>query len=74
MASSLFNAFGGGQQGFGPFANMAQFFDKFNAFRRMQGGQNPQAVVNEMLRNGQMSQEQFNQLANMANKIRPMMK
>lgn len=32
-------------------------------------GQNPQQVVQNLLNNGQMTQQQFNQLRNMANQI-----
>lgn len=44
-----------------------------NQFRQgIQG--NPQQMVQNMLQNGQMSQEQFNQLSNMANQIMPFMR
>lgn len=72
--------FGGGPQGgmpgnnpFGPFGNMMNFMNQFNQFRQgIQG--NPQQIVQNMLQNGQMSQEQFNQLSGMAQQIMPFMR
>lgn len=58
---------------FGPFGGMMNFMNQFNQFRQgIQG--NPQQMVQNMLKNGQMSQEQFNQLSNMANQIMPFMR
>ena len=67
--------FGGNQQGnmFGPFGGMMNFMNQFNQFRQgIQG--NPQQMVQNMLQNGQMSQEQFNQLSGMAQQIMPFMR
>ena len=51
--------------------NPQQFKAQFDKFARnfMQGGQNPQAIVQQLLNSGQMTQAQFNQLRNMANQI-----
>ena len=68
MASSLFNAFGNRQPQNNPFANMNQFISQFNQFRQNFNG-NPQQAVQQMLNSGQISQEQFNNAANMANQI-----
>lgn len=55
---------------FGAFGGMMNFMNQFNQFRSgIQG--NPQQMVQNMIQNGQMSQEQFNQLSNMANQIMP---
>ena len=72
--------FGGGPQGgmpgnnlFGPFGGMMNFMNQINQFRQgIQG--NPQQMVQNMLQNGQMSQEQFNQLSGMAQQIMPFMR
>lgn len=67
--------FGSNPQGntFGPFGGMMNFMNQFNQFRQgIQG--NPQQMVQNMLQNGQMSQEQFNQLSGMAQQIMPFMR
>lgn len=53
--------------GFGsnPFGNMMNMMQQFNQFRSTFQG-NPQQKVQELLSSGQMTQEQFNQLSNMA--------
>lgn len=48
--------------------NPMEFMKKFNEFRNNFQG-NPQQAVMNMLNNGQMSQDQFNQLQSMANQI-----
>ena len=48
--------------------NPMEFMKKFNEFKSNFQG-NPQQAVMNMLNNGQMSQEQFNQLQGMANQI-----
>ena len=73
MPSPLFNAFGNVMQGNNPISNMANFMNRFNQFRQTFNG-NPQQQVQQMLNSGQMSQEQFNQAANMANQIMRMMR
>lgn len=57
----IFNMFGGFQQ----------FQQNFNAFAQSvsQQGATPQQIVQGLLNSGKMSQEQFNQLSQMANMI-----
>ena len=70
MSNPLFGGNGGNNNLFGPFGGMMGFMNQFNQFRSGFQG-NPQQMVQNMLQNGQMSQEQFNQLSNMANQIMP---
>ena len=73
MGNPLFgNNFNGGSQNsmFNPFGGFMNFMNQFNQFRSGVQG-NPQQMVQNMIQNGQMSQEQFNQLSNMANQILP---
>ncbi len=78
MGNPLFGngGFGGGMPQnnmFGAFGGMMNFMNQFNQFRSgLQG--NPQQMVQSMIQNGQMSNEQFNQLSNMANQIMPFIK
>ena len=60
MINPFMNAF---QQG--PFSNMAQVINQFNQFKSTFQG-DPKQQVQDLLNSGQMSQEQFNQLSNMA--------
>lgn len=75
MGNPLFGN-GGSTQGydyFGPFGGTVNFMKQINQFRQgIQG--NPQQIVQSMLQNGQMSQQQFEQLSNMANQIMPFMR
>ena len=66
---SLFNnnAFNSPQMG--NFQNMIQ---QFNKFRSMYSG-NPKQQVQNLLNTGQLSQERFNQFAQMATQIQNMM-
>ena len=61
MNAPFFNRFGG-------FAN---FMSQFNQFKQnmTSTGVNPQEKVQQLLNSGQMSQEQFNQLRDIANLI-----
>ena len=69
MASPLFNAFGSSPQpSRNPFANMSNFMNRFNQFRQSFNG-NPEQMVQQMINSGQMSQEQFDQAADMAKQI-----
>ena len=74
MANPLFGNSGANNNSmFGPFGGMMNFMNQFNQFRQgIQG--NPQQMVQNMLQNGQMSQEQFNQLSGMAQQIMPFMR
>ena len=60
--NNIFNMFGG-------FNN---FQNQFNAFKQqfnMQNNISPQEKVQQLLNSGQMTQQQFDQLREMANKI-----
>lgn len=46
---------------------------QFNQFRTFFNG-NPEQQVKQLLSSGKMSQEQFNQLAQTANQLRPLIK
>lgn len=56
---------------FSMFGGFQQFQQNFNAFAQSmsQQGMTPQQMVQNLLNNGKMSQEQFNQLSQMANMI-----
>lgn len=60
--SELFQALGG---------NMPQndIVSQARAFKQQLGNANPQAIVQQLLNSGQMSQAQFNQLAQQAQQI-----
>lgn len=66
--SSLFNEFNPT-----PMNNMASMISRFNQFRSIFSG-NAEAQVKQMIQNGQMSQEEFDQIAQMANQLRPLIK
>lgn len=51
------------------FGNMQNFQQQFVNFQKQMGNVNPQQKVQEMLNNGQMSQQQFNMLRMMANQL-----
>ena len=53
------------------FQNATNFLDRFNQFRQAFQG-DPKAKVQELLNSGQMSQQQFQQLSQMANNFRGM--
>lgn len=61
MSNPIYDRFGG-------FMN---FVNQFNQFKQnaQANGLNPQQQVQQLLNSGQMSQEQFNQLRDMANLI-----
>ena len=64
MASSLF---GGNQKQ--PSNPMMDMLNQFQQFKQQLGGQNPQAMVQELLKSGRMSQQQFQQLSEMAKSL-----
>ena len=51
-----------------PMGNMGQFMAKFNEFKRTFTG-NPQEMVQNLLKNGKVTQEQYNNAVNMANEL-----
>lgn len=68
MPSPLFNTFGNHQVSNSPFANMSNFLNQFDQFRKGFNG-NPEQMVKQMVESGQVSQEQFNQASNMAKQL-----
>lgn len=69
--SSLFNIFGRQQPPMNSgFANM---LGQFNQFKQNFNG-DPKAQVQQLLDSGQMSQQQFNQLSQMATQFQNMMR
>ncbi len=64
MGNPFYNA-PGGSPGGNPMGNFAQMVKNFNQFRSSFSG-DPRAKVQELMDSGQMSQEQFNKLSNMA--------
>jgi hypothetical protein len=58
-------------QMFGNMQNMQSRFQQFvQNFQRQNGGNaNPQQMVQNLLNSGRMSQEQFNQIQNVANMV-----
>lgn len=65
----LFNILNGGMQPQNPMMNM---MTQLNRFRQTFQG-NPKQQVQQLLNSGRMSQEQFNQLSQMATQIQNMM-
>lgn len=68
----LYNMFGNQPQANNPFGNAMNVINQFNQFRSTFQG-DPQQKVQELLNSGQMSQEQFNQLSNMAQAFRQLL-
>ena len=72
----LFNMFNGGGNNIfqnTPFGNMMNFMQSFNQFRQGFQG-DPKQQVKNLLNSGQMTPDQLNQLQQMAQQIRGMMK
>lgn len=65
MANPLFNLLGGAPQMGGSMGNMMQVMQQFQQFKNNFQG-NPKAEVEKLLQSGKMSQEQLNQLQQMA--------
>lgn len=66
MSSPLFNLLGNNMP-------TPDFINKFNQFKKMFNG-DPKQQVQSMLNSGQMSQQQFNQLSQMATQMQKMLK
>lgn len=70
MANPLFDAMGGSKQQMPGLQNMVQAFQQFRtAFTG-----DPQQQVQQLLNSGRMTQQQYNQLAQMANQLIGMLK
>lgn len=57
-----------------PQSNGGNFLQQLAEFRKALGGKDPQAIVQNLLNSGQMSQQQFNQLKAQAEQIQKMLK
>lgn len=68
MGSQLFNMMNSGVQMPGALGDFQNFVNQFNQFRSMFQG-NAQQRVQQLLQNGQMTQDQFNQLSQLATQI-----
>ena len=70
MSNPLFNALGGGMpQGNGPMQMMQQFMQFKQNFKG-----NPKAEVEKMLQSGRISQQQLNQVQQMAGQFQNLLK
>lgn len=72
MGNPVFDRYGQNAAPTGPFSNMQNMMQQFQQFRQSFQG-DARAQVQELLNSGKMSQEQFNQLSNMANQFWRMM-
>ena len=72
MANPLFNMLGGNSNLSGQFGNMQDMISKLNQFRQSFQG-DPKQQVQQLLNSGQMSQNQYNQLSQMATQIQNML-
>lgn len=70
MNNPFFNALGGGNTPVGRFQQMMQQFNQFRA--SFQG--DPKAEVEKLLQSGRMSQQQLNQLQEMAKQFQGFLK
>lgn len=57
-----------------PANNDGNFLQQLAEFRKALGGKDPQAIVQNLLNTGQMSQQQFQQLKAQAEQIQSMLK
>lgn len=57
-----------------PANNGENFLQQLAEFRKALGGKDPQAIVQNLLNTGQMSQQQFQQLKAQAEQIQQMLK
>lgn len=61
------------QQNNGPFGNFQNLMNQFQQFRNSFRG-DPKAQVQELLRSGKMTQQQFNQLSQLAQQFQTFLK
>ena len=71
MSNPLYQQMSGGQMP-GPMGQFQQFMSAFQQFKANFKG-DPQQEVQRLLNSGQMSQQQYNQLQQMANQMSRMM-
>ena len=72
MNNPFFGALGGGQMP-GPMGNFAQMVQQFNQFKANFKG-DPKAEVEKLMQSGKLSQQQLNQLQQMAKQFQSLMK
>lgn len=72
MANQLFNMLGGNSNLPGPFGTMQNLMGRLNQFRQTFQG-DPKQQVQQLLNSGKMSQNQYNQLSQMATQIQNML-
>lgn len=71
MANSLFNTLGGNNLP-APFSNIQEMSNRLNQFRQTFHG-DPKQQVQQLLNSGRMSQNQYNQLSQLATQIQKML-
>ena len=72
MGNPFFNRFQGQPNFPQPFQNAANLVSQFKQFRESFQG-DPKEQVQQLLNSGKMTQEQFNQLSNMASQFKSML-
>ena len=72
MGNPLYDRYGN-KPAFGPLANMQNMVNQFQQFKLQFQG-DPRQQVQELLNSGKMSQDQFNQLSNMASQFQNFLK
>lgn len=72
MANHLFNALGGNKMP-GPMGNFQQMMQQFQQFKANFQG-NPQQEVQRMIQSGQLSQQQLDQVQNVARQFAALLK
>lgn len=72
MGSQLFSMLGQKSNLPTPFSNMQEMISKLNQFRQSFKG-DPKEQVQQLLNSGKMSQNQYNQLSQMATQIQNML-
>ena len=73
MGNPFFNRFANQPNPQGPFGNVTNLVNQFKQFKSQFQG-DPQEQVQELLNSGKMTQEQFNQLSNMAAQFQSLFK
>jgi len=53
--------------------NIMQFMQSFNQFRQSMQGQNPNQIIQNLMQNGRLTQEQYEQARQQAAQIQRMM-
>lgn len=72
MANQLYDMLGSNTSLPGPFGNMQNLMQRLNQFRQSFQG-DPKQQVQQLLNSGKMSQNQYNQLSQMATQIQNML-